>query len=138
MPLSRLNRFKRPSFDTWPFKETLNFPKGLHGFENLIRFSLIGHKHETPFLRLASEENDAISFVVADPFPLYPFYEPVITKKDVEDLNVGGEAKLIILAIVNTIERPLTLNLEAPLLIHWHIKQGKQLLFPNDPAFPID
>ncbi len=137
MPLSRLNRFKRPSF-ACPLEEKLIFSKGLHGFENLTRFSLIGHEYEIPYLRLVSLENEAIMFMVTDPFPIHPSYEPVITKKDIEDLEVEGEAKLIILAIVNSKEWPHTLNLEAPLLIHWRKKQGKQLLFPDDPVFPIE
>jgi len=138
MPLSRLNRFKRPTFDTWPFQEPLIFPQGLFGFESLTRYSLVGHKHETPYLRLESEENEAISFVVIDPFPINPHYEPVITQKDILDIGVTAEAKLILFTIVNMKESPYTMNLEAPLLIYWHKRRGKQLLFPEDPAFPID
>jgi len=138
MPLSRLNRFKRPIFDTWPFEVSLTFPKGLLGFETLTRFALVGHKNESPYLRLESEENEAISFVVIDPFPINPYYEPVITQKDIKDIGVVGEAKLIILTIVNPKERPFTMNLEAPLLIYWHKRRGKQILFPDDSAFPID
>ena len=138
MPLSRLNRFKRPSFDTWPFQVPLTFPEGLLGFESLTHFSLVGHKNVTPYLRLESEENEVISFVVIDPFPINPYYEPVITQKDIRDIGVIGEAKLILFTIVNIKERPYTMNLEAPLLIYWHKRRGKQLLFPADPTFAID
>ncbi|MCC5831955.1 MAG: flagellar assembly protein FliW [Chlamydiales bacterium] len=115
----------------------MNFPKGLHGFESLTRFFLIGHRHEIPFLRLVSED-EAVTFMVIDPFPINPLYEPVITKRDLDDLNVVGSGKLIILTVVDMKGRPLTTNLEGPLLIHWRMRQGKQLLFPDDPAYPIE
>jgi flagellar assembly factor FliW len=138
MPLSRLNRFKRSSYEMPPFEVGLVFPNGLHGFESLRRFSLVVYEHEAPFLRLVSLENEAITFMLIDPFSICPSYEPVITKQDIYDLQVGDEAKLIMLAIVNTHERPIAMNLEAPLLIHWHLKRGKQLLFPNESAYPIE
>ncbi|MCH9626847.1 MAG: Flagellar assembly factor FliW [Chlamydiales bacterium] len=138
MPLSRLNRFRRSTFDTWPFKETLVFPLGLLGFEAYTRYDLIGHKGEAPFLRLESKENAAIAFTLMDPFPVVPDYEPLITKRDLQDLSVTGEAKLILLTIVDSLECPSTVNLELPLLIHWHKRRGKQLQFPNNSAHPID
>lgn len=138
MPLSRLNRFKRSPIDSWPFEALLNFPLGLHGFESHTRFVLIGEKEEIPYLRLVSEEDRALSFFVVDPFPIFPTYEPVITKPDILDIGVTGEAKLILLAIVNKHERPYTMNLGAPLLIYWQKRRGKQLLFPADSSYPVD
>ncbi len=127
MPLSRLNRLKR---SRWPFQASLFFPKGLFGFESLTRFTLIGQEHEAPYLWLDSAENAAITFRVVDPFQFHPQYNPVISKKDLEDLEVKGEAELILFTIVNTADRHYRMNLEAPLLIHWERKLGKQLLFP--------
>lgn len=90
-----------------------------------------------PYLRLVSQDSETVSFMVVDPFPIYPDYEPTITQQDLEDLGVGREAKLIILTIVNRHERPFTMNLQAPLLIYWHKRRAKQLLFPGVSDFPI-
>lgn len=137
MPLPRLNRLKHPSVAVWPFKAELVFPQGLFGFESYKKYWLIGHQKEVPYLRLEAQENDLISFVVIDPFLILPEYEPTLSQKDIQDVGVLHEAKLILLAIVNTKDRPFTMNLAAPLLIHWHKRKGKQLLLHHESNFPI-
>jgi flagellar assembly factor FliW len=138
LPLPRPNRLKRPPIDTWPFQTELLFPEGLFGFERYTRYLLIGHKQEIPFLRFEALENRALAFYVIDPFLAYPDYTPSLSQADLEDVGVLHEAKLIVLAIVYTKERPFTMNLSAPLLIHWSKRLGKQLLLQNDPEYPIE
>lgn len=129
----RLNRFKQ----NWPFEEHLFFPHGLLGFPTLTRFTLLGEQEERPYFRLNAQTNHSVSFALRDPFPLFPDYKPTITKKDLDDLEVEDQGELILLVIVNMKEQPPTMNLQAPLLIHWSRKRGKQLLFPGDPEFSL-
>jgi flagellar assembly factor FliW len=136
-PLSSLNRLKRPPVDTWPFHTELVFPQGLFGFERYTRYALIGHQKEVPFLRLEASQNRSLSFYVIDPFLHAPDYFPSIARADLEDVGVLYEAKLILFAIVNTKEHPFTMNLAAPLLIHWFKKLGKQLLMHANTEYPI-
>lgn len=131
-----MNRLKRPREDAWPFQAELHFPKGLLGFEHYTRYVLIGHQQEKPFLRLEVESR-AFSFFVIDPFLEHVDYTPTLTQQDLQDLDVLHEAKLFMLSIVNTNEHPYTMNLAAPLLIHWAGRLGKQLLFPEDNAYPL-
>ncbi len=136
--MPQLNRLKRPPVDNWPFERELLFPKGLFGFEKYTHYRLIGHEREVPFLRLESVENPNLSFFVADPFLYYPSYEPTLTHNDLKDVGILNEGKLLLFAIVDRDRRPQTMNLGAPLLIHWHKKLGKQLLFPENSEFPLD
>lgn len=129
MPLPRLNRLTKPPSAQGSFQVSLIFPKGLFGFENLTRFMLIGCECERPYFRLESKELASLSFMVIDPFQIHPHYEPLITKKDICDVGVTGGSKLSCFAILDITEEPITANLEAPLLIHWRTKLGKQLLF---------
>jgi len=138
LPIPRLNRLKRPSTDTWPYQTEILFPQGLLGFEHYTRYKLIGYKHEIPFLRLEALENHKLTFYVIDPFLEHPNYTPTLTQIDLREVGVVYEAKLILLAIVNTNERPFVMNLAAPLLIHWSKRQGKQLLIHDEPDYPIE
>jgi flagellar assembly factor FliW len=135
--LPQLNRLKRPPFDEWPFEEKIKFPKGLFGFESYKNYRLVGNKKEIPLLRLESIDNSTLAFYVIDPFTYCPFYEPTLTHTDLKDVGVIQEAKLILLAIVDINSHLHTMNLGAPLLIHWSKKLGKQLLMDQDPEFPL-
>lgn len=137
MPYSRLNRLKRAPKDVWPFQSELSFPKALFGFEGYFRYQLIGHQKESPFLRLLSLENGDFFFYTIDPFIGCPDYNPPLAKQDLKDVGAFDDTKLVMLAIVDVKSRPLTMNLAAPLLINWHRKVGKQLLFPHDSAYPL-
>ena len=138
MPLSRLNRFKRNRLDdTSPFQIGLVFPAGLFGFEHYIRYWLIGHQKEVPFLRVEAQENSTFFFYAIDPFLGCPDYTPSLNRQDLQEMGVVNEANLIMLALVNVNERPFTMNLAAPLIIHWPKKLGKQLLMNDNPEFPL-
>lgn len=135
MPFRRLNRFKRPLAQL--FRAELCLVEGLHGFESHKHFVLYGKEEEAPFLWLESKEDTRISFVVIDPFIICPGYSPKISRADLQQLNAAEDAELILLAIVNTLETPYTMNLAAPLLINWAQKKGKQILLEEDSTHPI-
>lgn len=137
MPLIQLNRFKRRRIPLWPFRVPLHFPKGLHGFEKLRQFILVGYETEVPLLWLKAEE-DTISFIVMDPFLRAPNYDPVIAKSDLEVFKEKeGDVSLFLLSIVNTQSDPYTINLGAPLLIHWQRQEGLQILVNDKIRSPI-
>jgi flagellar assembly factor FliW len=135
--LPQLNRLKRPPIDSWPFEAEIYFPKGLFGFETYQHYRLVGHQKESPLLRIHAQEHQSLSFYVVDPFLHCPSYTPPLTQTDLKDLEVVYEAKLIMLAIVDSNRRPSTMNLSAPLLINWLKKRGKQLLIPHDSEYPL-
>lgn len=133
----RFNRLKRQFIKTSPFQAEVLFVRGLFGFEKYTRYFLKEHQQESPFLRLESIENRELFFYVTDPFLECPNYTPSFLQKDLQEVGVNYEAKLILLAIVYTKSRPFTLNLAAPLLIHWSKRIGKQILIDNNPEFPL-
>lgn len=136
--MPQLNRLKRLPCDSWPLIAELLFPYGLFGFEAYTRYRLIGHQKEKPLLRFESIDNRALSFYVIDPFIPCSSYEPTLSPTDLKDVGVNHEAKLILLSIIDTNRHPYTMNLSAPLLIHWSKKLGKQILIHHNAEYPLD
>jgi flagellar assembly factor FliW len=132
----KLKRFKLPPLS--PFKEKLHFHHGLFGLEHCPKYVLIGESN-CSFFRLEVEGNPSLAFHLMDPFVACPDYAPLITARDLLDLHLPKqEAKLILFTIVNTQETPYTINLAAPLLVHWSKRIGKQLLMPANSAHPLN
>ncbi|SEU14170.1 flagellar assembly protein FliW [Paenibacillus sp. NFR01] len=105
--------------------QVYNFPKGIPGFEEETEFALI-HFEEGPFSYLCSLKNDALSFLICDPFVFHPEYEFELPQSDIDELKI--QDSVIVRSIV-TLREPVdqsTLNLLAPVVLNPITKTGKQ------------
>lgn len=125
-------------------EQVLTFPKGLPGFEEERRFLLLRPEPGVPLSYLQSLQEEALSWLLADPFAFYPDYRFTLPDADRQDLEVERTEDLLILAIVTTRGQlhEATVNLKAPLVINMARRIGKQVILDTSdwgtrqPLFP--
>jgi flagellar assembly factor FliW len=119
------------------FKETevIDFPKGILGFSQLIRYVMIEKKEFAPFKWFQSVEDPNVAFVILDPLQLFPNYKLEINEKELEELNYTNSRDLVSYVIV-TIPPDASLasaDLLGPLVINPKKRLAKQAVMPDSP-----
>lgn len=115
-----------------PDEHIYTFEKGIPGFDEEHRFALI-YEQDSPFVYLQSLTQEALAFVVTDPFLFYPEYEFELPDSDAEELKIE-DALLIkcIITLKDNIEES-SLNLLAPLVFNPDKRLGKQIVLHQAP-----
>jgi flagellar assembly factor FliW len=110
----------------------LHFPEGLLGFEDYKDYELAAAEYE-PFLRLTSTQDNALSFLVVDPFVLRADYETDIDDRDLAKIGVTEPADVLVLAILTVPKdsSPVTVNLQGPLIINKRTNAGFQAVLAD-------
>ena len=116
-------------------QKIISFPEGLLGFEEEKEFVIINTEdEENPFQWLQSVRNADLTFVIINPFFVYPNYDIVIPKTAQKKLKIRDEKDLIIYSIVvvpENIEK-MTANLLGPVIININEKLGKQVILDDN------
>ncbi|PHV69832.1 flagellar assembly protein FliW [Sporanaerobium hydrogeniformans] len=108
----------------------ITFKEGIPGFEELKQFIIIEEEEESPFCYLQSIEDEAICFILTNPYLFKPDYEPAIAKHYFQQLGGGDLKNFSVFAMVSVkgeIETA-TLNLMAPLVIQQETRFGMQVI----------
>jgi flagellar assembly factor FliW len=114
--------------------ELFRFPHGLFGFPDCSSFVLLGAERDGLFW-LQSADFSSLTFLLVDPFPLFPGYGVDLTDSDMADLAVQGPDEVSILAIVTlpgSIEEMPTANLQGPLALNMRTRTAKQIVLEED------
>lgn len=113
----------------------IHFQDGIPGFENEKRFTVILNEDiDNPFHYLQSVESEDLSFVIMNPFDIFPEYEFNIPQTSKEKLNIENENQVIVYTIVvvpKDIEK-MTTNLQGPIIINTDEKKGKQIILDDN------
>jgi len=120
-------------------KETLYFPSGIPGFENVKKYVLLGKQEaESPFFWLQSIDKPDLAFVVTDPFYIKEDYYVDVDDEEIEEIQITDPENVLTLAIVTIPEniQHMTVNLKAPVLINMKNNMGKQVIMKDD-TFPV-
>jgi len=115
-----------------------NFPRGIIGFQDSVRYQLEANARYSPFIKLKSLDEVGVEFVMMDPWIVKEDYRFEISDPDLELLMINNTGDLLILAIV-TISRKdsrISLNLMAPVAINQGNKTGCQIILDN-PKLPL-
>ena len=110
----------------------LEFPCGLLGFENYKHFSLVKSEYN-PFYWMNSEDNNQISFLVADPFIFFSDYEVDVDDETLAKIGIKNPEEVVVLTII-TIPgngKNLTANLQGPLVINKNTKTAIQAILAD-------
>lgn len=116
-------------------QKIIYFPEGLPGFEKENKFIIINSEdEESLFQWLQSIENPELTFVIINPFFVYPNYDIVIPKTVQEKLKIKDEKDLVIYSIVVVPEdiEKMTTNLLGPIIINTKKMIGKQVILDDD------
>jgi len=108
---------------------TLQFDEGLIGFYDCKSFRLIESEELAPFRWLQSTERPDIGFLVIEGALLVNDYKTVIPHREWESLAVKPEAGLaFVTCMVGSENAQSTGNLQAPILINFQKRTGKQVI----------
>jgi len=120
-------------------KDTLYFPSGIPGFENVKKYVLLGRQEaKAPFFWLQGIDDPNLAFVVTDPFSVHPDYFVDVDDEEITELDIKDSDRVLTLSIVTIPEKieNMTVNLRAPILINMQNNTGKQVVMKND-TFPV-
>jgi flagellar assembly factor FliW len=116
-------------------EKIIHFPEGILGFEEEKKFVVINDEdEESPFGWLQAIENPELTFVIINPFFVYPNYDITIPETAQKKLEIQDKKDLIIYSIVvvpKDIEK-MTANLIGPIIINTKKMIGKQVILDDD------
>lgn len=115
-------------------EKTLEFPKGLIGFENLRHYIVMPKRQEGPLFWIQSADDPEIAFVLTDPTNFFLDYRvaPDATERGL--LGIGKDDDCFVLAVVTVRpSREITLNLLAPILFAPATNRAIQVILENSP-----
>ncbi|MDP6154041.1 MAG: flagellar assembly protein FliW [Phycisphaeraceae bacterium] len=111
--------------------QTLVFPKGLLGFPKHKRFVLLETGEDSYFWWLQSVVTPELAFVITDPSYFVAGYRVPIKADQMEVLGLGSLDDVQVFVIVNKHDEMLTGNLQGPLVVQVHNRQGEQLVLSD-------
>lgn len=109
----------------------ITFPTGLLGFSSYRRFVLLQPDDDGVFFWLQSIEAPDLAFVVTDPALWVEGYEATIRREQMEALALEKLEDAQVFVIVNKYGSSLTANLQGPLVVNVHSRNGMQLVLAD-------
>jgi len=95
---------------------TLLFPEGLIGFENLREFVVMPNEKDGPLFWIQSIEDPMVAFVLTDPTDFFLDYSAVPSSSERKKLKIDEEDPCMLVSVVTVPQdRKVTLNLAAPI-----------------------
>ncbi len=107
------------------------FEDGLPGFETLRKFAVVSLETSAPIMWLTSLESDHVAFPVINPWLVRVDYSLVLSKEDVEQLQIENEKDIEVLSILTIPQdnpKAATVNLFAPIVINKKLRKARQIL----------
>lgn len=111
-----------------------DFDDGLYGFEYVKRFAIFEKAFEdVSFLYLQSIDSIDPCFLVFEPWDLHPDYQPLVTKEDMEILQVVDIEDLIFLVIASVPSSitELSINIKSPVVLNPKTRKARQVILEN-------
>lgn len=125
---------KRLGLVEYTRKDVIYFPQGILGFEKKKHFVLTEKEEYYPFVWMISVEDPNVSFIMVNPLIFMPDYNPTISKRELNELQIDNPQSLLMYVIVTLNRDPsqTTANLSGPILINVSKQLGKQLVLLDD------
>lgn len=116
----------------------IHFQDGILGFEDIHEYLLYHEDDSNVIWSLQAACSEIPSFIVVDPFTIYPDYCPTLSKQDLAFFGEPDITDLCFLAIA--VIRPelsdSVVNLKAPLVIDINTREAKQIIL-DDSEYPV-
>ncbi|MDE7037346.1 MAG: flagellar assembly protein FliW [Lachnospiraceae bacterium] len=111
--------------------QSISVPGGLIGFEAYTRYLPIPFQEEDDsMISLQSLDDETLSFILMNPFRIFPDYTPEISGQDLRELGAESPDD-ISYYVVSTIRETVagsTVNLKAPLAVNALNRRAKQII----------
>jgi flagellar assembly factor FliW len=115
-------------------KDIFHFEYGIPGFLDEKQFVLLPLE-DTPFVILQSVKTPALGFAMIEPFIYFIDYDFELDEHSVEQLQLSS-GKEVAVYVILTVADPFentTANLQAPIVLNYEKKLGKQVILTNTP-----
>ncbi len=110
------------------------FDDGLYGFEDARKFAIFEKSFDDiSFLYLQCIDSLIPCFLVFEPWELYPDYQPVLTKEDMDICGVDSNDDLIFLVIASVPDsiKDLSINIKSPVVLNPKTRKARQVILQN-------
>lgn len=122
------NYFGQVSYEA---NEAIHIINGLIGFESYTEYLPIPfHEDNDSLISLQSLEDETLSFILMNPFGIYPDYAPSISRQDMEELKAKSaeDISYYVISVIRDSVAESTVNLKAPLIVNALNRQAKQVI----------
>lgn len=111
----------------------LYFDKGIPGFEQLKRFTVIVHERTEPIDWLQAIDDPAISLPVVSPFIIRPAYSIEVDDEELALIGTAKEEDILVFVVCVLPEdiKKITANLAAPILINTRNNRAMQVVIES-------
>ena len=125
-------RFGEVSFNE---TDVFEFPWGLPGFSELRRFLALSLAEQPNFVWLQSIDDPNIALPAADPWQIFPDYEPRMPAYATEalDLHNAEDFTMLCVVVVTKDAEEMTMNLMAPVVLNLKTRRARQVMLENSP-----
>ncbi|MEO6913681.1 MAG: flagellar assembly protein FliW [Candidatus Baltobacteraceae bacterium] len=129
-----------PRFGSFTFSETevFEFPWGLPGFAHLHRFLALSLPDQQNFIWLQSLDDVTFALPTADPWSIFPDYDPKMPAYATSALELQKPEDFTILGVVvvGKNAEEMTMNLLAPVVMNLKTHRGRQIMLENS-NYPV-
>ncbi len=111
--------------------DIIQIDNGLIGFDTYTKYLPLSFDEENDFMiSLQSLEDESLSFILMDPFQLFPEYAPDLAEQDMKELQADSPEDIVFYAIcvIRDTTASSTVNLKAPLVINLVNRKAKQII----------
>lgn len=118
-------------------RETIYFPEGLFGFEEQKSFLPIPFDEGSDALIcLQSLDEEALSFILLNPFYFFTDYDPKISEADRSAIGSPAEEDIsyYVIGVIREQAADSTANLKAPIAVNAKTRDARQIIL-DDPAY---
>ena len=116
-------------------KDTLFFVKGLPGFENYKKYSIVTVDSSAPFKWLISLENSEIALPVINPWMVRIDYDISVPDADLKVLSIKGPEDSVVWAVSSIPENApehSTVDLVAPIIVNIKNNKAMQIILDDN------
>lgn len=116
---------------TYEEKELIHIDNGLIGFESYIDYLPIPFQEgDDSMISLQCLEDEDLSFILMNPFGIYPDYAPELSEQDLRDLGAESinDISYYVISVIRETVAQSTVNLKAPLAVNAINRRAKQII----------
>jgi flagellar assembly factor FliW len=118
---------------TFAEHDVFEFPWGLPGFADQRRFLALSLAEQPSFVWLQSIDDPSVALPAADPWQIFPDYDPHMPAYATEALELRSPEDFTILCVVVVTKdaAEMTMNLMAPIIVNLKTRRARQVMLEN-------
>ncbi|MCI8939917.1 MAG: flagellar assembly protein FliW [Dorea sp.] len=110
--------------------DTIQIINGLFGFESYTDYLPLSFQEDDSMISLQNLEDETLSFILMNPFMIYPDYNPILSEDDLKELDASSieDISFYVISVIRDSVDKTTVNLRAPLVVNALNRKAKQIM----------